>query len=76
MVAGIVLKVKVTPNISRRLSDTSTVPNLMSGRADAVVEQEKEKVELKKQILETKFEKFTETHLLKAQAAAAFFYFN
>jgi hypothetical protein len=24
----------------------------------------------------TKFEKFTETHLLKAQAAAAFFYFN
>ncbi len=35
---------------SRQLSDTSTIPDLWTGRADAVVAQEKEKNELQKKI--------------------------
>jgi len=50
-----------------------TIPNLTLGRADAVVEQEKEKIESQRRILESKFEKFTETHSLRAQAAAVKF---
>ena len=57
---------------SRQLSDTSTIPDRSTGRADAVAAQEKEKNELQKKILESKFDKFTETHLLRAQAAAVF----
>lgn len=57
---------------SRQLSDTSTIPDLSSGRVDALAAQEKEKNELQKTFLESKFDKFTETHLLRAQAAAVF----
>jgi hypothetical protein len=57
---------------SRQLSDTSTIPDLSTGRVDAIAAQEKEKNELQKKILESKFDKFTETHLLRAQAAAVF----
>jgi hypothetical protein len=57
---------------SRQLSDTSTIPDLSLGRVDALAAQEKEKKELQKTFLESKFDKFTETHLLRAQAAAVF----
>jgi hypothetical protein len=57
---------------SRQLSEKSTVPNVMLGSVNSALEQEREKLEIKKNLLENKFEKFTDSFILKNQANAVF----